>query len=124
MISPITMRTVIKPFAFGGYAIPAGSDVMVANGITHFLPEYFPNPNQFDITRDHKNVPPQVYTPFSLGGHTCLGAGVAESLLMLTTAAIVHHADICLDPPHHVAKIRSTPAPNPGKGFIMRVSAR
>lgn len=124
MISPITMRSAIKPFNFNGYHIPQGSDLMIANGITHFLPEYFPNPQQFDITRDMKTVPPQVYTPFSLGAHTCLGAGVAESLLMLTAAAILRFADIQLSPPNYTAKISSTPAPNPGKGFIIQVSGR
>ncbi len=124
MISPITMRSAIKPFTFAGYSIPLGSDIMIANGITHFLPEYFPDPNRFDIERDIRAVPPQVYTPFSLGAHTCLGAGVAESLLMLTAAAILRFADIRLDPQGYTSKISSTPAPNPGKGFIMSVSSR
>lgn len=124
MISPITMRSVVKPFTFGGYRIPAGCDVMVANGITHFLPEYFPQPERFDISRDLKSVPPQVYTPFSLGAHTCLGAGVAESLLMLTAAIVLHKAELTLDPPNFTAQISSTPAPNPGGRFAIRVAAR
>ncbi len=124
MISPITMRTTVQPFDFAGYTIPVGADVMVANGITHFLPEYFPEPERFKIERDFKAVPANVYTPFSLGAHTCLGAGIAESLLMLSAAVIVSAADISLDPPTFTAKIRSTPAPNPGQHFRMRVVPR
>lgn len=121
MIAPVTLRTALKDFEFGGYTIGAGTDVMVANCITHFLPEYFPDPTQFDITRNFLAVPANVFTPFTLGAHTCLGAGMAQSLLMFTAAALVHGADLTLEPGDFTARIRSTPAPNPGKEFAMSV---
>ncbi|HRE48998.1 MAG TPA: cytochrome P450 [Aggregatilineales bacterium] len=124
MIAPITMRTARQAFQFGGYDIPIGTDVMVANGVTHFLPEYFYAPNEFRHERTFSGLPANVYTPFSLGAHTCLGAGMAESLLMLSAAVIVTRADLSIDPPNHTAQIVSTPAPNPGDRFAMRVSAK
>jgi cytochrome P450 len=124
MIAPVTMRTARQDFEFGGYRVPAGADVMVANGVTHFLPEYYPAPEQFKIDRDFKSQPPHVYSPYSLGAHTCLGAGLAESLLMLSTAVIVHRAEMVLDRPDFQAQIISTPAPNPGSGFRVRVTER
>lgn len=123
MIAPLTIRTAIRDFEFAGYGIPAGTDVMIANGVTHFLPEFFPDPYTFKIDRDLKRVP-NSFTPFTLGAHTCLGAGVAESLLMLTPAVIAHKANLQLDPPGYTATIQSTPAPNPGAKFHMRVSER
>jgi cytochrome P450 len=122
MIAPITMRTALRTFEFGGCRVEAGTDIMIANGVTHFMPEFYPEPYRFDIDREMPKVA-NVYTPYSLGAHTCLGAGMAESLLMLTTATILHAAQLEIDPPGHTAKIISTPAPNPGKGFGMRVVA-
>ncbi|MBC8097854.1 MAG: cytochrome P450 [Armatimonadetes bacterium] len=124
LIAPVTMRTTLKDFTFDGYSIRAGTDVMIANCITHFLPEYYPNPKQFDLNRDFTSVPAGVFTPFTLGSHTCLGAGMAESLLMFTAAALLHSARLELTPADYVARIRSTPAPNPGQGFTIRVHPR
>lgn len=124
MIAPITSRTALVDFEFGGYRIAAGQDVMVANGITHFLPEYYPDPHKFDITRDFSSVPANVFAPFTLGSHTCLGAGMAEGLLMFTAAALVHHADMALAQLGYTARVSATPAPNPGAGFRITVRRR
>ncbi len=124
MVAPVTLRTARVDFEFGGCHIPAGADMMIANGVTHFLPDYFPDPYRFDITRDHSTVPSGAFSPFTLGAHTCLAAGMAETLLMFTTAAVAHLADLTLHPPGYTARIISTPAPNPGRAFAMQVRPR
>lgn len=121
-IAAVTMRTALQPFTFAGYSIPQGANVMIANTVTHFLPEYFPEPDQFRIDRDFTNIPANVFTPFTLGAHTCLGAGMAEALLMLTAGIIASRARIQLDPVNAKARISSTPAPNPGAHLKMRVT--
>jgi|GEM_PF-6879276 len=49
---------------------------------------------------------------------------MAQSLLMFTAAALVHGAALTLAPGDFTARIRSTPAPNPGKEFAMSVHLR
>jgi cytochrome P450 len=121
MIAPITLRTAAKTFDFCGYTIQEGTNVMIANGVTHFLPEFFPDPYTFRIDRESRERVPYSYTPYTLGAHTCLGAGIAESLLMLTIASLLYAARYRLDPVDFTAKIISTPAPNPGSNFYIRV---
>ena len=52
--------------------------------VPHFLPEFFPEPEEFDIDRYHAPRNERrldgAYAPFGLGDHTCLGAGIAEIL--------------------------------------------
>ena len=93
-VAPFTPRGASKPFTFAGHRVEAGEQVMVANGLTHFLPQYFPEPQRFDIDRyspphDEHHQGAGIFAPYTLGAHTCLGAGVAELQLMITTAAIL-----------------------------------
>lgn len=124
-VVPVTPRIVLEPFEIEGVTIPAGVEVMFATGVTHMLPEFFPNPDVFDIDRytperaEHRRS--GVFTPFSLGTHTCLGAGFAELQLMMTFATIVHTADLALDPPDFTASVKPLPLPNPGQDFRLRV---
>lgn len=124
-VVPVTPRIVVEPFEIEGVDIPAGVEVMFATGVTHMLPEFFPNPEVFDIDRytpecaEHRR--PGVFTPFSLGTHTCLGAGFAELQLIMTFATILHTAELALDPPDFTASVKPLPLPNPGKDFRLRV---
>lgn len=126
-IAPFTPRQVGKPFDFGGYHFPVGTNVFVAQTLTHLMPEYFPNPDVFDIDRydrpDFIKVP-QAYAPFTLGAHTCLGAGLAEVQLMATVATLFHYAKLELYPREEPLTIHSTPIPNPGTKIAIRVTGR
>lgn len=121
-------RTVTNSFEFAGYRIPAGANVVIAGGISHFLPEYYPNPKTFDIDRfapprnEHKR--PGVYCPFGLGTHRCLGAALAEFLMITVMATILHDVEVVLDPPNYTLtrwKIDSSTAPRPDKSFRFRL---
>ena len=50
-IAPAMIRTVANSFEFAGYTIPAGTRVLMATTVPHYLPEYFPQPERFDIDR-------------------------------------------------------------------------
>ena len=121
-------RTVTNSFEFAGYRIPAGTNVVIAGGISHFLPKYYPDPKTFDIDRfapprnEHKQ--PGAYCPFGLGTHRCLGAALAEFLMMTTMATILHDVEVVLDPPNYTLtrwKIDSSTAPRPDKSFRFRL---
>lgn len=126
-IAPATQRTVIKPFEFGGYRLDVGTRVFIGITVPHFIDKLHPDPYKFDIDRylperaEHKI--PGGFAPFSLGSHTCLGAGLAETQIMLTIATLFHLAKFELDPPDYQLKIRAAPTPAPANNFrIKRVA--
>ncbi|MFN8530845.1 MAG: cytochrome P450 [Anaerolineae bacterium] len=123
-VAPFTPRTVTKAFDFEGYHFPVGTEVYVANGVPHYLPEFFVNPEVFDVDRysrpDYQKVP-QAFAPFTLGAHTCLGAGMAEVQLMTLIATLVHNVDITLEHPDTDVTIYAMPVPSPGRKFAFKV---
>ncbi|GAB4525863.1 MAG: cytochrome P450 [Anaerolineales bacterium] len=124
-VASFTPRTAARAFQFHGYRVEAGTHLLIANGLTHYLPEFFPDPDTFDLQR---HLPPRreyrqagVFTPFSLGPHTCLGAGMGEVQLMATLATILHEVELALEPPDYQVQQALTPIPSPGFGFKVRV---
>jgi len=126
-VTPFTPRTAKVDFEFAGFHIPAGTELMFGNTITHYLDEHFRDPGTFSLDRWLGDAPPptpNTFTPFSLGAHTCLGAGLAEVLMMLTVAAILRDARLELETPDYEAPVKTMPLPNPGNDFRLRMVAR
>lgn len=110
-LSPaLTPRTVSNPFEFAGYQIPAGEKVLLAFTTPLLMPEYFPDPQRFDIDRytaeraEHRQ--PGVYVPFGVGTHSCLGGRLAEALIALNMATIFREAEFALDSPDSKLKTK------------------
>ncbi len=125
-VTPFTPRTAKVDFEFAGYRIPAGAELMFGNTITHYLPEYFAEPERYSLDRWMGDAPPpapNTFTPYSVGAHTCLGAGLAEALMMVTAATLLHEVTLELETPDYEAPIKTMPLPNPGKDFRLRVVA-
>ena len=127
-VAPLLFRTVTNAFEFGGYRIPAGEHVIIATTVPHYLPECFPDPERFDIDRytqeraEHRR--PEVYAPFGLGAHRCLGNGFAEVQIAVTMATLLHEVRLVLAPPGYTLKTTQVPLPSPGKSFKIRVVRR
>ena len=127
-IAPLLFRTVTNPFDFSGYHIPAGENVIIATTVPHYLPECFPDPYRFDIERytperaEHRR--PEVYAPFGLGTHRCLGAGFAEIQMATTIATLFHDLDLSLSSPNYTLKTTQVPLPSPRDSFKVRVRRR
>ena len=127
-IAPAITRTVSNTFEFAGYTISAGEKVIVATTVPHHLPQYFPEPERFDIERytperqEHRQ--PGVFAPFGAGPHVCLGAGFAEVSIAATMATIVHEIAPALDPPNYILKVSPAPTPSPDDRFRFRVVRR
>ncbi len=125
-IAPGVTRNAAKRFSFNGYQVEEGQMVFLASGVSHFLPELFQNPHQFDITRyspprnEHKQR--GAFSPFGIGTHTCLGAGAAEFQIMLVVATVLHL--LKLEPLHNgkTVKITNDPAPTLGNRFRVRIA--
>ncbi|GIM90369.1 cytochrome P450 [Paractinoplanes toevensis] len=121
--APGSARTVIEDFDFAGFRIETGHRVLVATSVPHQLPEHFPDPGRFDIDRDFApGRRASVYAPFSVGSHTCLGAGMTEVLAVATMAMLVRH--LTITPPTRPLRITATPGPNPGRRFKVAVASR
>jgi cytochrome P450 len=90
----------------------ANTPVYVAQTLTQFLPEYYDNPFEFNI--DRPKGPAGTMNPFGVGPHTCIGAGMAELLVMINVAALLHHAKLQLSPSNYQLKMRLIP-PAPAK---------
>lgn len=120
-------RMSVAEFEFDGYVVPKNQEVFVASGVTHYLPEFFPEPYQFDI--DRYDAPRQeqrkagVFVPYGLGAHTCLGAGMAELIIMFTTAMLLRTVELTLAPSDYVLRVRNMPLPRPDNRFGLRVMA-
>ncbi len=127
-LAPATLRTVANSFEFSGYQLPAGEQVLVGLTATHLMPEHFPDPQRFDIERytpeRAEHQPAGVYVPFGAGTHQCLGRSLAEVLLVLNIATLFHTAELRLDPPDCVLKVKQFPHPRPTGSFKLRVVRR
>lgn len=127
-IASVLSRTVTNSFEFAGYRIHAGTQLLIAVSVPHRLPEFFPEPERFDIKRyspeRQEHLHPGVFAPFGLGHHSCLGRGFAEVQMVLTLATLLHRADIALDPPGYRLKTQWSPAPKPNRGFRIRLRPR
>ncbi|RMD97855.1 MAG: cytochrome P450, partial [Deltaproteobacteria bacterium] len=122
-VTPAIQRGVCESFEFAGYRVEAGSLLLILTAAPHFLAEYYPNPERFDIERyreprkEHRSKP-GVFAPFGLGSHTCLGAGLAELQIMLTTATLLARARIELDPPGAPLRKKINPLPYADRLFV------
>ena len=100
----------------------------MATAVSHFLPEFYPDPYTFDIERYRKprieHRKPGAYAPFGLGPHTCLGAGMAEVLMMLGMGRLFYQLDMALSPPDYDLKLDVAPTPGPESKFKILVKGR
>jgi cytochrome P450 len=119
-------RTAVQDFTINGYTIKRGSYVMVSGAVSHFLPEFFKNPYNFDVDRFHapRNEHRQkyAYAPYGIGAHLCLGAGVAEVQFPLNVALLIKRFDLALEPANYTLKLSNNPTPHPDK-FKVRIDA-
>lgn len=97
---PALMRHARKDFRFRGFAIPQGAHIMIGSCVSQMSAEYFPDPLTFNPTRfadPQLRVPSGAFAPFGRGHHLCIGKRIAEVLIPLTVARIVHRKFFGLD---------------------------
>ena len=74
-IAVAQMRTATQDFEFEGYLIPENEKLYIGTSVSHFMEEYFPDPEVFDPDRyldeNAQHMQPGVYSPFGRG--PCLG---------------------------------------------------
>lgn len=91
----IISREALVDCEFGGYHIPAGSEVSMSQWVMHHDSRYFDEPLKFKPERWQddleKNLPKYAYFPFGGGPRICIGNNFAmmEAVLLLVT--IIRH---------------------------------
>jgi cytochrome P450 len=124
-IAVAQMRTATRDFSFLGYRIREGELLYVATAVPHFMEEYYPDPEKFDIDRYAKpraeHLQPGVYSPYGRGTHTCLGKTLAEVQMALTMARLFYKLDMELESPGYILETKVLPTPGPSLKFKVRV---
>ncbi len=125
-IAVAQMRSATRDFEFCGHTIHKDEMLYVATAVPHFMEEYYPNPETFDVDRYEKpraeHLHPGVYSPYGRGPHTCLGKSLSEVLLALTMARVFWKLDMSLDPPDYVLETKTAPTPGPSMKFKIKVN--
>lgn len=127
-IAVAQMRTATRDFAFLGHQIREGELLYVATAVPHYMQEFYPNPQKFDIDRYARpraeHLKPGVYSPYGRGTHTCLGKTLAEVQMSLSMARLFYLLDLELEFPDYVLKTKVLPTPGPSMKFKVRVKGR
>jgi cytochrome P450 len=124
-IAVAQMRTATRDFVFEGHMIREGDLLYVATSVPHFMHEYYPEPEKFDVDRYAKprseHMQSGAYSPYGRGPHTCLGKSLAEVQIALSMARVFHKLDLALEPADYVLKTKTAPTPGPAMDFKVRV---
>jgi cytochrome P450 len=91
----------------GGFAVPAGSRVLVSPYVTQHDPALWDDPEGFDPERFAPGAqdgrPRYAYFPFGGGPHLCIGAGFAIMEATLVLATVARRLRLDLEPGRPVA---------------------
>ena len=107
----------------GGYQIPAGARLMISPFITHRLPEFWTEPEEFRPSRfapkEAEGRDPYAYIPFGAGPRQCIGRRMALSEATLIVASLAQHFTLTSDdgspvPPDALVTLR------PGRPVLLR----
>lgn len=86
-------REAVEDCAFGGYHVPAGTQIFISQYVVHHDPRHFEVPEAFVPERWEdgleKRLPKYAYFPFGGGPRLCIGNSFAqmEAVLLLATIA-------------------------------------
>lgn len=124
-IAVAQMRVANYDFEFGGYVIPKDEMIYIGTSVPHFMEEFFPDVNRFDVDRYQRpraeHLQKGAYSPFGRGPHSCLGQGLAEVLMAMSIARLFHRLDLALPSPDYVLKTKTAPTPGPAMDFAVKV---
>jgi cytochrome P450 len=123
-----TLRHAATDFEYQGKKVAKGQQIMFFTGAPHFDARYFPNPDQFDIDRFLEPRMEQrtryAFSPYGRGPHICLGAALAESIFLSTTACLLRHYEFSAVEPNKRYPMIFNPGPCLPNRFRMRISRR
>lgn len=124
-VAAAQIRIANKDFVFEGHQVREGEMLYLGTSVPHFMPEYYPNPEKWDIDRYQKpraeHMQAGAYSPYGRGPHTCLGKSLAEVQMAISMARLFYRLDLELESPGYVLKTKTAPTPGPAMDFKVRV---
>jgi cytochrome P450 len=122
---PSMPRRALKDFSFGGYTIPAGTNVGISAGFTHQMEEYWPDAGTFDPMRftpeavraRHKYA----WVPFGGGAHMCIGLHFAYMQAKIVLHHLLTTHEVTVEPGYE-PKWQMFPIPQPKDGLRVRLT--
>ena len=118
-------RETVADDEIGGYAIPAGSLIVVSPFVTHKHPGFWDEPDRFDPGRfSEKHSAGRhrfAYLPFGAGPRFCIGERQAMLILQMSLAAILQKYHLHPVPGQSI-EIHTAMTIRPKNGLMMRVS--
>jgi cytochrome P450 len=111
----------VKPFEFEGMKIPADALVITYPIHTHYMDEYWSEPERFDPLRfsteraEHKNHP-YCWVPFSGGAHMCIGLHFAIMQVKLVMVEMLRRYEWSV-PDGYEMPVQQSPISKPREGL-------
>lgn len=123
-----TIRHAAKDFEYQGHQVKAGQQIIFFTASPHFDPQLFRDPYTFDIDRFLEPRMEQrtryAFSPYGRGPHICLGAAMAESIFLSTTACLLRHYEFSATAPGKQYKMVFSPGPCLPNKFRMQIKRR
>jgi cytochrome P450 len=120
-------REALRDCLVGGYSVPAGTQLIMSQWITHRDPRYFEEPEKFLPERWSnglsKHLPKYAYFPYGGGARVCIGKAFSEMETVLLLARIAQRFRVTLAP-HQRVTLLPTFALVPKDGIRMVISER
>lgn len=116
---PFLIRRTIRDTAFGGYAVPANTVLMMTSMHNHYSEQYWSMPQTFDPARfsperaEHKSHP-FAFFPFGGGAHKCIGMHFAMMMSKTFMHQLLTRFQIS-NPAGFEPKMEYVPLPKPAK---------
>lgn len=120
-------REAIADCEIGGYAVKAGTTILISQWLSHRDARFYDRPNDFIPERWENNLvdrlPKGTYFPFGMGKRTCIGNRYAPMKTALIIATIAQKFCLSLVPGHPI-EVLPTAVIHSKKGMKMQVRHR
>ena len=124
-VVPAVVRRLQAPMEFGGWELPAGTNIAPSIYLLHRRPDLYPEPDAFRPERFLGDDAPGTYEwiPFGGGVRRCLGASFALYEMRIVLAAVLEQVSLQPDRglrPESVTRRAITFAPSRGARVVAR----
>ena len=117
------LRTLVRPWRFAGYDLPAGATVSASIHLTHRRPDLYPEPEAFRPERFlERKFTPFEYLPFGGGHRRCLGAAFAQFEMKVVLAHALRRHRFELQAAEAPRPVRRNPTLAPEGGVWVRMT--